>query len=82
MKENKREVKIMNNKTLHMVTYLLVVVGALNWGLIGLFDFNLVMTLVGSWPMVEKVVYILVGFSAVYDFMAHMQYCKTCSTKK
>ena len=65
-----------------MVTYTLVVVGALNWGLVGLFDFNLVNALVGTWPTVEKLVYVLVGASAVYDFVSHMQYCKWCATKK
>lgn len=69
------------NKMIHMVTYLLMVVGALNWGLVGLFGFNLVTTLVGAWPMVEKLVYILVGVGAVYEFATHMQNCKLCSKK-
>ena len=66
----------------HMATYLLVIVGALNWGLVGLLGFNLVNALLGSWPTVEKLVYILVGASAVYDFVAHMKYCKYCGDKK
>lgn len=48
----------------------LVVIGAANWGLIGLFNFNLVSFLFGSWPVVVRVVYILVGlagFWAVYN---------------
>lgn len=49
-----------------MVTNVLVLVGALNWGLVGFFDFNLVSALVGAWPVVERVVYALVGLSAVY----------------
>lgn len=73
----------MDNKQLHMVTYLLVFVGALNWGLVGLFDFNLVSTLLGSYPMLERLVYILVGLSAVYDMaMLHKWYCKVCGDKK
>lgn len=64
-----------------MVTYLLVIVGAVNWGLVGLLDFNLVNMIFGSWPMVEQVVYILVGVSAVYDFVEHMKYCKLCEKK-
>lgn len=50
---------------LHKVAGALVIVGALNWGLVGLFKFNLVMTLLGSWPLAERAVYILVGLSAV-----------------
>lgn len=71
----------MNAKLLHNVTYLLVIVGALNWGLVGLFGFNLVETVLGSWPMVVKLVYILVGVSAVYDVATHMKYCKYCGGK-
>ncbi|MDA1197052.1 MAG: DUF378 domain-containing protein [Nanoarchaeota archaeon] len=43
----------------------LTIIGGLNWGLIGLFNFNLVQTLLGSIPLVEKIVYIAVGLSAV-----------------
>lgn len=63
---------------MHKTAYALVIVGALNWGLVGLFDFNLVNMLFGAWPMVEKLVYILVGLSAVYEAMIHMSYCKEC----
>lgn len=66
-------------KILHMVAFLLVIVGALNWGLVGLFNFNLVTTLVGSMPEVEKIVYILVGLSALYVGVTHKSDCKICS---
>ena len=41
---------------LHKVTFILVVVGALNWGLVGLLDFDLVERLLGSWPVVVQIV--------------------------
>lgn len=44
----------------------LVVIGALNWGLVGLLNINLVNWLLGSWPTVERIVYILVGLAGVY----------------
>lgn len=69
-------------KTLHVVTFWLVIVGALNWGLIGLFGFNLVNVIFGSWPMVETLVYVLVGVAAVYRAFAHFQDCKICAMKK
>lgn len=72
----------MEHKPLHTLTYLLVIVGALNWGLVGLFDVNLVSSLLGDGSMSEKVVYILVGLSAVIDLMMHMSYCKMCSNSK
>ncbi|MFA7278106.1 MAG: DUF378 domain-containing protein [Candidatus Gracilibacteria bacterium] len=43
----------------------LVLVGALNWGLVGFFSFNLVEKLLGSWPMAITVTYDLVGVAAV-----------------
>jgi uncharacterized membrane protein YuzA (DUF378 family) len=69
----------MNQKTLHMVAFVLTVVGALNWGLMALLNLNLVSMLVGTWPMVEKVVYILVGVSGLYILLTHMKDCKICS---
>ena len=69
----------MGSKELHMVAFTLAMVGALNWGLVGLLNFNLVNMLLGSWPMVEKIVYILVGASAVYVFATHKSDCKICS---
>ena len=70
-----------NMKVLHMVTYLLVIVGALNWGLVGLLDMNLVTMLFGSMPSVEKLVYVLVGASAVYEVATHMKNCRLCGKK-
>ncbi len=60
----------------HKAAWVLVLVGALNWGLVGGFGFNLVNTVVGSMPMVEKVVYIVVGLSAVA--MLFTGKCKKC----
>lgn len=47
------------------LVWLLVVVGGLNWGLVGLFDFNLVSTIFGAGSVGEQVVYIVVGVAAV-----------------
>lgn len=55
---------------LHKAAWALVLVGALNWGLIGVAKINLVMMLLGSWPMAERAVYVLVGLSAVAMCMA------------
>ncbi|QQG41057.1 MAG: DUF378 domain-containing protein [Candidatus Levyibacteriota bacterium] len=69
-------------KALHIVAFTLVVVGALNWGLWGLLDFNLVTAIFGTIPGVEKLVYILVGASGVVLLATHMQDCKACASKK
>ena len=64
-----------------MVAFLLLVVGGLNWGLVGLFNYNLVEMLLGSMPGVVMVVYVLVGLSAVYIGVTHKSDCKICSKK-
>lgn len=68
-------------KMLHITAFLLTIVGALNWGLVGLFNFNLVAALLGSVPTVERVVYVLVGLSAVYLVATHRTDCKVCAGK-
>lgn len=65
-------------KALHMVSFGLVIVGALNWGLVGLLNLNLVTSLLGSMPGAETVVYVLIGLSAVYVAATHMNDCKSC----
>jgi uncharacterized protein len=52
-------------KLIKLITKLLLVVGGLNWGLVGAFDFDLVATLFGDMTALSRVVYILVGLSAV-----------------
>lgn len=48
------------------IATILLVIGGLNWGLVGLLDFNLVDTIFGVASLISKVVYILVGLSAIY----------------
>jgi hypothetical protein len=56
----------MKLNALDLVALILLVVGGLNWGLVGLFSFDLVATLFGVASVVSNIVYILVGLSAVY----------------
>lgn len=69
-----------NMQMVSMVAMLLLVIGGLNWGLVGLLNFNLVWTLLGAWPMLVSLVYILVGVSAVY--VAVMEWPKYMKMKK
>jgi len=55
---------------LHKAAWVLVLVGALNWGLVGLAKMNLVEMLLGSWPMAVRLVYILVGAAGLAMLMA------------
>ena len=78
MIRNTRE-GVMKMKNLHFIVFPLTVIGALNWGLIGLFNYNLVSSLLGSLPGLEKLVYILVGVSAAVLVATHKNDCKVCS---
>lgn len=69
-------------KWAHVAAFLLVMVGALNWGLVGLLNFNVVKTVVGVYPTVESLVYVLVGAAAVYLLVVHKDDCKICSKIK
>lgn len=52
----------------------LVIIGALNWGLVGLFGLNIVSAILGTNTLLEKVVYILIGVAALW--MAYEQWGK------
>lgn len=69
-------------KMLHMVAFTLVLVGAVNWGLIAVFSgFNLVTYILGT-SALTSLVYLLVGLSAVYLVFTHSQDCKVCAQGK
>ena len=53
--------------TLQKVCLVLLIIGAINWGLIGLFDFNLVETLFGVDNVITRIVYALVGIAGIID---------------
>ncbi len=67
-------------KVIKMIAYVLVIVGALNWGLVGLGGFaganwNVVNMLLGAWPTAEWTVYVLVGLSAVWVMVKYGMHC-------
>lgn len=55
----------MKNNALVTVAWWLAIIGALNWGLVGIFDWNLVDAILGGVPVLERIVYILVGVSGL-----------------
>ena len=56
-------------KALNAIALVLIIVGGLNWGLVGLFDFNLVAAIFGIDSWFTNLVYILVGLAAIYAFV-------------
>jgi len=68
----------------HKLAWVLVIIGGLNWGLVGLgylwtANWNVVNWLLGSWPTVEAIVYLLVGLSALVLVLGCR--CKTCKVE-
>lgn len=56
----------MKTSALDTVMYLLLVIGGLNWGLVGLFGYNLVDSIFGVDSAFSRIIYVIVGLSAVY----------------
>lgn len=57
----------MERNTLSWITIVLVIVGAINWGLVGLADLNLVSLIFGAVSWLETTVYVLVGLSGIWE---------------
>ncbi|CDZ80258.1 hypothetical protein BN1013_00765 [Candidatus Rubidus massiliensis] len=54
-------------RTLDVIAAILLVIGGINWFLVGAFDFDLVQFLFGRLPAIARTVYILVGLAAFYQ---------------
>lgn len=61
---------------LDWIVILLVIIGGLNWGLVGLFGFNLVEYLFGYMSIISRIVYIVVGLAAIYMIFLMGKHCK------
>ncbi|MFW6076486.1 MAG: DUF378 domain-containing protein [Hyphomicrobiales bacterium] len=57
-------------KPANLITLILVIVGGLNWGLVGLLDWNLVAAIFGPGSFLSRTVYTLVGLSAIWQVVA------------
>ncbi|HJJ06581.1 MAG: DUF378 domain-containing protein [Clostridia bacterium] len=53
-------------KIIDKIVLILIVIGAINWGLIGLFNLNLVSTIFGNMSLISRIIYILVGVSGLW----------------
>lgn len=62
-------------RVIKLIALFLTIIGALNWGLIGLFDFNLVELIFGNTgSILTRIVYILVGISGIIDLKILFEY--------
>lgn len=53
-------------KVIDTIALILIIIGAINWGLVGIFNFNLVETIFGGISVITRIIYILVGISGLW----------------
>ena len=56
---------------LRIIAYILVIIGAINWGLIGFFNFDLVAAIFGEMSVMSRIIYGLVGISDIILLLTH-----------
>lgn len=67
--------------TAKRIAFALVIIGGLNWGIYGLSELNMVELVLGTFPLIENVVYVLVGLSALFMLVKrHKACCCSCAT--
>lgn len=54
-------------ETLQKICLVLTIIGAINWGLIGFFDIDLVATIFGDYTLMSRIVYVLVGLAGIVN---------------
>jgi len=62
--------------TLDWIAIILLIIGGLNWGLVGLFNFDLVAAIFGDMSTLSRIVYTLVGLSGLYMIFVCPKMCK------
>jgi len=67
-------------KSLHMAAFILLIVGGLNWLLLGVFQWEIGMLFGGTSAILSRVIYVLIGAAAVYEIFTHRKNCKACAT--
>ena len=53
-------------KVIDTIALVLIIIGAINWGLVGIFNFNLVDAIFGAMSTISRIIYILVGISGLW----------------
>jgi uncharacterized membrane protein YuzA (DUF378 family) len=65
-----------SGRVLDLASLTLLIIGGVNWGLVGLFDLDLVASLFGDGTMMARVVYVLVGLAALYGIVTATRVAK------
>jgi uncharacterized membrane protein YuzA (DUF378 family) len=67
-------------KTIHIVAFVLVIVGGLNWLLVGVLGWDVGELFGGQTELVSRIIYILVGLSAIWIAVTHKKDCNCCES--
>jgi uncharacterized membrane protein YuzA (DUF378 family) len=63
-------------KYVKKIPYILVLIGALNWGMYGIVGFDVVDMVIGGIPMIARIIYVLIGLSALYGVINTCAFCR------
>lgn len=66
-------------KAVHMIAFILLVIGGLNWGVYAITGWEIGQLFGGMDALISQIIYILVGLSALYLVFTHKKDCKACS---
>ncbi len=66
-------------KGLHIVSWILLIIGGLNWLLVGLGGWDIVAKVLGEQSTLSRIVYILVGLAALVELFTHKKNCSPCN---
>ena len=67
-------------KYLHVVSFILLIIGGLNWLAVGLFSWDIGMLFRGPMATVSRAIYVLVGLAAIFELLTHKKNCRECTT--
>lgn len=62
-----------NQHLVDLIAVILLVIGGLNWGLVGLFNWDLIASIFGDMSALTRIIYVLIGLSAVYRIVMWMK---------
>jgi len=69
-------------KVAHMIAFALLVIGGLNWLLVGAMQWDIGMIFGGQNAIISRIIYVLVGLSALWIAGTHRRSCKVCSVEE
>lgn len=65
-------------KSLHTIAFILIIIGSINWLLVGILGWDIGEIFGGQGALISRIIYILVGLSAIYEVATHKKNCKDC----